>query len=111
MLFHSSGPRATDTVLDGANDTQGGLPTTGQDGAPPPVSADPYAGVAPLCIFPEGITHAGNCVLPFFSGAFEGALCIPVLYIPSLRYHLLSLLSGGSLPSYISRPSLRYPRR
>ena len=35
------------------------------------VRADPLARV-PLCVFPEGITHAGNSILPFFSGAFEG---------------------------------------
>lgn len=50
------------------------------------VRADPLARV-PLCVFPEGITHAGNSILPFFSGAFEGPAKVqPVLVRMPFRY-------------------------
>ena len=35
-------------------------------------SYDPAAGMAPVVLLPEGVTHNGLSVLKFFSGAFEG---------------------------------------
>lgn len=32
----------------------------------------PRADAAPICLYSEGITHAGLALLPFFPGAFEG---------------------------------------
>lgn len=63
----------------------------------------PAHDAAPITLFSEGITHAGNALLPFFPGAFEGGTPVqPVV----LRYGY-TYFNGhaflGSLGTHLAR--------